>query len=173
MKKGAELASQRSWLGADSAWDDALAKIADAKIADAKKANADFGNIISNGFEPEKLKGKVMGLKAGIASGVAAEKRRLKKEDEERAKEAAFAALCGEAPMISPWDGELVGLERVLKETANDPDSIDVEKCTNPKLTTTHCWVSTCNVRGKNAFGALILLDKTYAHSKLGFEEVN
>lgn len=168
VKKGSELAAQRSWLAADSEWDSAL-----AKIAEAKKVNADFGNVIRNGFEPDKLKAKVTSLKAGIASGVATEKRRLKKEEEQRAKDEAYAALCGPAPVVGAWDGELVGLERALKETANDPDSIDVENCTQPVLTKGRCWMSTCNVRGKNAFGALILLRKTYAHSKLGYEEVD
>jgi hypothetical protein len=87
-------------------------------------------------------------------------------------KAAVYAALCGEKPSISSWDGEVIGLERALKETANDPDSIDVEKCTNPVLTTENCWLVTCNVRGKNGFGALILQRHTFAYSKaLGFQE--
>lgn len=83
-----------------------------------------------------------------------------------------YEKLCGEKPVQSAWDGSIIGLERNIKETANDPDSIDVAKCTLPELSEKHCWVSTCNVRGKNAFGALILLRKTYSFSTLGIEEL-
>lgn len=78
-------------------------------------------------------------------------------EIEQRARE-IYAAMCGsEPPVLGPWDGELMGAERVLAETANDPDSIDVERCTQPVLTSDDCWTTTCNVRGRNAFGALVL----------------
>lgn len=73
------------------------------------------------------------------------------------AERAALSAVCGDTPpMISAWDGELVGAERYLAASAHDPDSIDVEHCTNPVLTRA-CWVTTCEVRGRNAFGMRVL----------------
>lgn len=113
----------------------------------------------------KKLRATVEGKRRAIASG-------LKKQKAEVAAAQVYQELCGERPTLSAWDGEVIGLERHIKETANDPDSIDVEKCTAPRMTDKRCWVSTCNVRGKNAFGALILLRKTYSFSKLGIEEV-
>lgn len=45
-----------------------------------------------------------------------------------------------------------------MRRIANDPDSIDVEQCTQPSLAvnTQHCWLSTCSVLGRNGFGAMI-----------------
>lgn len=100
-----------------------------------------------------------------------AEKKKNRAEEED-AKIAAYKELCGEKPEISSWDGEIIGLEAVIRRNAHDPSSIDVEKCSNPVLTLNNCWVSTCNVRGKNAFGALILNRVTYSFSTLGTFEV-
>jgi len=70
----------------------------------------------------------------------------------------ALAAVCGYSPpSISPWDGELVGSERYIRRTAHDPDSVDVGHCTTPVLTRRECWVSVCEVRGRNAFGAVVM----------------
>jgi len=61
-------------------------------------------------------------------------------------------------------------LESKIEESAHDPDSIDVSNCTRPVLSKDNCWVSTCDVRGKNAFGALTLQKQTWSYSKaLGF----
>lgn len=73
------------------------------------------------------------------------------------AERAALSAVCGDTPpMLSAWDGELVGSERYLAASAHDPGSIDVEHCTNPVLTRA-CWITTCEVRGRNAFGMRVL----------------
>lgn len=123
-----------------------------------------------------RLRAAAQAKKRAIAWGVTKQEAAIAAA--ERKQQAANAAaemyekLCGDKPERSGWDGEIIGLERHIKETANDPDSIDVEKCTVPVMTEKRCWVSTCNVRGKNAFGALILLRKTYSFSKLGVEEV-
>jgi hypothetical protein len=61
----------------------------------------------------------------------------------EEAKQAAFAAVCGEKPVVSGRDGALIGLESSLKERANDPDSIEVKNCTIPVLSGDSCWMST------------------------------
>jgi hypothetical protein len=75
----------------------------------------------------------------------------------EQALKLAVEYLCGSSPpLIGGWDGELVGSESYISRTAHDPDSIDVENCTVPKLTD-DCWITICDVRGKNAFGALVL----------------
>lgn len=63
---------------------------------------------------------------------------------------------CGDAPKLQPWDGGLSAGEAYLEAGAHDPDSIDVEGCTVPVLTS-RCWEVICKVRGKNAFGALVL----------------
>lgn len=73
-----------------------------------------------------------------------------------QALEAARAQRCGPTPVLGVWDGELIGSESFLQRGAHDPGSIDVEHCTRPQLTN-RCWVSTCDVRGRNAFGALVL----------------
>lgn len=73
------------------------------------------------------------------------------------AERLAMSIICGDTPpMVSGWDGELIGSERFLQRTANDPDSIDVEHCTTPVLTRNRCWTSVCDVHGRNGFGAMI-----------------
>lgn len=83
---------------------------------------------------------------------------RVERAHEEERARAAMDAICGsEPPVLSPFDGELVGAERYVARSAHDPDSIDVENCTVPQRTRDICWVTTCQVRGKNAFGAMVL----------------
>jgi hypothetical protein len=98
----------------------------------------------------------------------AAEARR----EQEKAIAEAYIALCGPEPVCGGWDGECVGIESALKQVAHDPRSIDVESCTTPKLTADYCWVTTCSVRGKNPYGALVLSDKTFSLSTLGVSEL-
>jgi hypothetical protein len=88
----------------------------------------------------------------------------------EIAKHAAYLAVCGRKPVCGGWDGECTGLEAHVRQTANDPDSIDVERCTDPVLTEARCWMTQCDVRGKNAFGALVLQRQTFMMSTLGIE---
>ncbi len=96
-----------------------------------------------------------------------AEKKRAA-EEKLRAEAAALTYVCGDAPKISPWDGELVGSESFLARNAHDPDSIDVEHCTTPVLTKKACWVSRCQVRGRNAFGALVLNAMIFSAGRAG-----
>jgi len=76
----------------------------------------------------------------------------------QRIEHAARMLVCGDAPTVGGWDGELIGAERVMRSTAHDPDSIDVENCSAPALAVSrnHCWLSTCDVLGRNMFGAMI-----------------
>jgi hypothetical protein len=170
---GKTSAKNTQWLAADDAYAAALSALDQIQAADAALAAH-----LPATFKPTTERASVEQLKKAIAPQVTAERKRLEREEAQRkaraAKAEAYAALCGEKPLVSSWSGEVVGLESTLKETANDPDSIDVDKCTDPKLTTDNCWLVTCNVRGKNAFGALILLRKTYYYSKaLGFQEAH
>lgn len=111
-----------------------------------------------------------------IALNVGRERTRIeaatRKGEQEKAAAEALAALCGQKPICGGWDGECVGIESALKRVAHDPDSIDVESCTDPVLTKDNCWVTSCNVRGKNAFGALILNRKRFSLSALGVSEL-
>jgi hypothetical protein len=76
----------------------------------------------------------------------------------------AYFTSCGTKPQR--WfDGGVRAAETFMKQNANDPDSIDVENCTEPVLMTHGCWRYTCDVRGKNAFGALILNRITFRES--------
>jgi hypothetical protein len=84
-----------------------------------------------------------------------------------------FTALCGPSPTLSAWDGGVYEIEAAVKQVAHDPDSIDVENCTRLYLDRKRCWVTRCQVRGKNAFGAKILSVKTFSVSKLGVSEVD
>jgi len=159
------LIAKHSWIEADEALDDALRRLSALEAVDPS-----FRAFVAGGFDPDRKKTQVAASKAGIAGVVAAEKKRAAAEEAARVAEQAYAKLCGEAPSISSWDGAWTGLESTIKESANDPSSIDVSNCTQPILTKDKCWLSTCNVRGKNGFGALILQRQTWSYSKaLGF----
>jgi len=86
-----------------------------------------------------------------VARQVATAEREARVAEREAAATAAAAARCGDAPDIV--EGRT---KRYLQQTANDPDSIEVPRCTPPVLTR-NCWESRCLVRGRNAFGALVL----------------
>lgn len=77
------------------------------------------------------------------------EQERLKKEREAR------VAKFGEAPTKSSWDGSYYAVERYLKRVANDPDSIDIDGCTEVYHTESG-WLVGCDYRGRNAFGGMI-----------------
>jgi len=100
-------------------------------------------------------------------------KPKAERERKQQQLREAYASLCGPKPGVSAWDGEVVGIERALKRVAHDPDSIDVENCTEPTLSEKHCWVTTCDVRGKNMFGGKILQRKRFSISKLGIDDLS
>ncbi|MGE0324086.1 MAG: DUF4339 domain-containing protein [Polyangiaceae bacterium] len=169
VKTGKELAKDRSYVRADDIYLDAEGALATVLHAtDAAKA------YIPEGFNPKRKEAEIHQLRRAIAGGVAVERKKLEKEAEERRKQEKYVAACGEAPQISPWDGEVVGLESVLARSAHDPDSIDVETCTRPIMTKKICWLFKCDVRGKNVFGAKVLEVKTFSYSRaLGFQEID
>lgn len=85
------------------------------------------------------------------------------------AERLALSVVCGDdPPVVGGWDGELVGAERYLRQTAHDPGSIDVENCTRPILTRRNCWQVRCQVRGRNAFGAMVLNSVIFSVGRQG-----
>jgi hypothetical protein len=167
---GKKALQKAQWLPADGAFAGAQ-----AALGRLESANDELKKRLPPNVNVAPRRAEVDRLRLTIAPQVKSERKRLDREEAARKakaeKEAAYLALCGEKPMVSAWDGEVVGLARVIKDGAHDPDSIVVDKCTVPVLTERNCWRVTCNVRGKNAFGGLILQRKTYSYSRLGFEE--
>jgi hypothetical protein len=64
--------------------------------------------------------------------------------------------ICGRKPKQSGWSGMVYAAEGYIKEHMHDPDSYEGVGCTDPALTN-RCWVTVCQYRGKNAFGAIVL----------------
>lgn len=81
-------------------------------------------------------------------------------------------AVCSREPYRSDWDGEYGTVESAVKRAAHDPSSIDVLNCTQAVLYRDQCWVTTCEVRGKNAFGAKVLEQRRFSISNVGVEEI-
>jgi hypothetical protein len=172
IKEGRKHAAAGEWISADDAYAKALGALQSVgSAADWLKP------FVPSTLNAEKKSKELGGMRASIAGAVAAQRKREEKKAAERRekelKAELYATLCGASPGLSVWDGALIGLESALKETANDPASIDVKNCTAPRLTTEHCWISTCDVRGKNVFGGMVLNRATFSHSTLGFEEVH
>lgn len=167
-------ASERAWIEADDLYNMSLkAWTSHAKLATTAPANVRAERGLSDVLLAERA--RVERARAHIASQVgraraqaAAQKR---KEEKAQAEAQTLATVCGPKPTLGAWDGEVIGLERALRQTAHDPDSIDVENCTSPALTRNRCWVTSCNVRGRNAFGGMILTRKRFAISSAGIEE--
>ena len=82
------------------------------------------------------------------------EAERLEKAKKEAERKKLLAEF-GEKPVISQWDGSYFEVKKYLKQVANDPDSIEMDGCTDV-YHTKNGWLVGCNYRGKNAFGALI-----------------
>lgn len=87
-------------------------------------------------------------------------------------KRQALMELCGPAPegCGAGWDGACPGSQSAFKRIAHDPGSVDVENCSQPVFSDKHCWVSTCEVKAKNAFGAKIRSVHRFSFSVLGVE---
>jgi hypothetical protein len=109
-----------------------------------------------------------------------AERAAKKAEKEERVRQAKAAAeelvraYCGPEPERSAWDGTYEGVERYFKKIANDPDSVDFAGCTPMVLKgPPKCWVTVCNVRAKNGFGAKILRALAFSKSSEGWTDLS
>ena len=82
---------------------------------------------------------------------------------------------CGKPPTWgTARGGMLAGLESEVRQTAHDPNSIEIEDCTEPILSSDRCWVSMCLMRGKNALGALVSrrIAVTYRKQTYHFEQL-
>lgn len=135
--KADELAASKEYIAADSALQVAINSL------DA------VGEDYPNQRAASTLKKSAERTKRQLAS-------KVKKQEEEIAALAALIALCGkESPTPDPWDGGIIAVDSFMKQSAHDPSSIDSENCTVPRLTN-KCWETSCTVRGKNAFGALV-----------------
>jgi hypothetical protein len=65
-----------------------------------------------------------------------------------------LVAKFGRAPVASAWDGSYSEVERYLERVARDPDSVEVDGCTEVKRAT-NGWLVGCNWRGRNGFGGM------------------
>lgn len=135
----------------------------EAKLAEASTT------AVASGADFKKLQKRATAQRDKLAPKLAEIE---KKEADRRQKAEIYAALCGEQPVPSEWDGGIFAVQRSVMAYAHDPDSIDVTECTVPRLTNDNCWVSRCKVRGKNAFGGTILQLNTYSISTLGASEL-
>ncbi len=83
------------------------------------------------------------------------------KEEREQAAAALVDDLRGPMPVNSAWDGSVRAVETSIKERMNDPDSYEHVRTTIPFAQGMH-WVVTSTYRGKNAFGAKIVVTHTF-----------
>ena len=70
----------------------------------------------------------------------------------ETAAAAELLSICG--PAIEHYRGIV---QVMAASMMNDPDSFEVVSCSSPTLTRAYCYEADCMIRGRNAFGALIL----------------
>lgn len=59
------------------------------------------------------------------------------------------------------WGGVPFAVERIVKKSAHDPDSIDFDRCSKPRFSD-NGWSVTCTYRGNNAFGGKVLEKKKF-----------
>jgi len=102
------------------------------------------------------------------------EQEQQQKQDEANAA-AALLALCGTGPRVEPHGRGIIDVDVVVAQTAHDPGSVYTSNCSDPVMSD-RCWRTTCIVRGKNAFGALVANTVTFYLGRdgavLGMEEV-
>jgi hypothetical protein len=121
-------------------------------------------------FIPHKL--NLRQEKRTIERKMKAAQKKLEKVQKAETRAEVYRTLCGDEPARSAWDNEIYDVTSAVEAAAHDPDSIDVENCTPPRLSSKNCWVTTCDIRGKNMFGAMILNRKSFSISKLGVQEL-
>lgn len=155
----APLIQSKEWLAAEASVSAAEGLLQQVKAADVKRYLPAGASLEQIQRQLERA-GKLIKPKAD-------------REHKQQQTREAYATLCGPKPEVSGWDGEVIGIARALKKVAHDPDSIDVENCTEPVLSEKHCWITSCNVRGKNMFGGKILQRRRFSLSKLGIEDLS
>lgn len=82
------------------------------------------------------------------------EKERAAREQKKKEREQRIAKF-GEPPKASGWDGSYLPVKQYLRRVANDPDSIEIDECTEV-YHTKNGWLVGCNYRGRNAFGGMV-----------------
>ena len=65
-------------------------------------------------------------------------------------------ARFGPAPKRSSWDGSVYEVKQYLKKVANDPESIDIQNCTDIYYDKKEGWLVACEYLGNNAFGGRV-----------------
>lgn len=147
------LIRESRFLDADRRLEKAVAALEQISDHDAKRADR------------TKLMSAIQATRKQIQSQAAQQRKAEEKREAENKraelKAQAMRELCGDKPARDAWDGDIIGIESWLERTAHDPDSIDVENCTDPVMTD-NCWRTRCLVRGKNAFGAMVATNKTF-----------
>lgn len=114
--------------------------------ASKHQANIDeYAKLVKLCPANEKYQGKLKHYRSKLSEQQAKER----KEQQER------LAKFGEKPIASAWDGSYSEVKRYLKRVANDPDSIDIDGCTQVYRTESG-WLVGCDYRGKNAFGGVV-----------------
>ena len=81
------------------------------------------------------------------------ERRRHERALEQEVERQIAQALCGERPR----DHNDAVIEYYFRQFAHDPGSVDISRCTRPRWDDDACWVTECDLRARNAFGALVL----------------
>ncbi len=78
----------------------------------------------------------------------------VRRQEREIRRLAELMVRCGTKPSDLRVRVESTSL---MEQAAHDPDSIEVDNCSEPQLDNRACWTWSCNVRGRNMFGALVL----------------
>lgn len=79
----------------------------------------------------------------------------IEKQRQQEKKSQESRARFGNPPVASAWDGSYHVVESYLKRVANDPDSIEMDGCTEISHTE-NGWLVGCNYRGRNGFGGMV-----------------
>ncbi len=171
--------AQAAWKKAQEAITDGDGSLKARKFVEAQTFFVTAQDLLKGIGDPSA---KTLGLDLSHTASAVESKLKLLKRPAAREEAAlqkariereAVAYACGEKPERSAWDGAIIGLESALKENAHDPRSIDVSACSEPVMSDKRCWIFRCKVRGKNAFGALILKTPMYEKNRFGFSEIN
>lgn len=93
----------------------------------------------------EEYERKIYILELQEAETLKAEQRKLQE----------ITRVFGKEPVRSSWDGSYTEITEYFRLYANDPDSIQIQNCTNARATKSG-WKVKCDYRGKNSFGALV-----------------
>lgn len=70
-------------------------------------------------------------------------------------REVRLAATRGPVPGVSAWSGSATAVTRYLNSVANDPGSIEIERCGDVMILGDE-YYQDCIYRGRNAFGGLV-----------------